>query len=148
MPHVCVFVPQLPQAIGLVWPGAHTPVHAPVAVTHVRFAHAEPLLCQLPVESHVWGCWPLHVTEPSAHATQAPFKHVGVGLVQGGPTSCHPVEPPHCCGCVPLQRTAFFVHVPHVPLLLLHTGMLPEHTAPMSCHCPSEPQFWGCEPLQ
>ena len=26
---VCVFVPQLPHGTGLVWPGAHTPVHAP-----------------------------------------------------------------------------------------------------------------------
>jgi hypothetical protein len=27
--HVCVSVPQLPQATGLVWPGVHTPVQLP-----------------------------------------------------------------------------------------------------------------------
>ena len=38
---VCVSVPQLPQATGLVWPGPHTPVHLPVPVpeTHVWLVH-------------------------------------------------------------------------------------------------------------
>ena len=31
--HVCVSVPQLPQATGFIPPGAHTPVHTPE--THV-----------------------------------------------------------------------------------------------------------------
>jgi hypothetical protein len=42
---VCVSVPQLPQATGLVWPGPHTPVHFPVPVpdTHVWLLHATAL---------------------------------------------------------------------------------------------------------
>lgn len=52
--HVSVSVPQLPQADMRVWPGAHTPLHAPL--THVWFMHAT-ALPHCPVASHV--CTPL-----------------------------------------------------------------------------------------
>ena len=76
--HVCVSVPHWPQGTGLVWPGAHVPVQAPL--THV---------------------WPVHVVG----APHCPFEHVSTALpaqrtspVTHGPASrpppSAPVSPP------------------------------------------------------
>ena len=64
--HVCVSVPQLPQATGLSWPGAHEPAHAPE--THVVPVHAT-ALPKLPVESQVSTSFPVaeHVVLPGTH---------------------------------------------------------------------------------
>jgi hypothetical protein len=64
--HVCTSRPQLPQATGLVCPGAHTPVQA--LETQVLFEHGAEGP-QVPVASHVWTPLATHCCEPG---TQAP----------------------------------------------------------------------------
>jgi hypothetical protein len=57
------------------WPGPHTPPHVP-ATQVLPAAHALPLFCQVPVESHVCGCWTLHCTVPGVHTpVHAPLAH-------------------------------------------------------------------------
>jgi hypothetical protein len=42
--------------------------------THVWFEHALPVFCQVPVESHVCGCWTLHCVLVGEHdPLQTPF---------------------------------------------------------------------------
>ena len=106
-PHVCVSVPQLPQATGCVWPGAQTPVHdaAPAPCVHVWLVQVAGA-AQSPVV--------LHVETPLLAHRVAPGVHV-----------------PWQDAVSPLCMQAWFVHptaVPHIPLLpQLCTAALPEH---------------------
>jgi hypothetical protein len=77
---VCVSVPQLPQATGLVWPGPHTPLQAPD--THVWLVHAT-ALPHWPHELQVSTPLPEHCVAPGVHAgfagqEQLPHAHVAL----------------------------------------------------------------------
>jgi hypothetical protein len=68
--HVCVSVPQLPHATGVLLPGMHDPVHAPCEQT---YGHAAPLSDHVPPSLHCCGCSVLHWAAPGVHAVaQAP----------------------------------------------------------------------------
>lgn len=58
----------LPVLAHCAWPGAHTPVHAPL--THVWFEQAT-AVPQAPPE-HVWTPLPEHVVWPGAQAPEHP----------------------------------------------------------------------------
>jgi hypothetical protein len=72
VPHVCT--EPLPEH--WVATGVQTALHSP-AVTAP--------LCHAPLESHVCGTAPLHCVAPGVHATQAPFKQMGVVPAHAAP---------------------------------------------------------------
>jgi hypothetical protein len=66
--HVCTPLPE-----HCVVPGEQAPPHTPALQT---LGQGEPVSCQVPVASQVWGCWPLHCSAPGAHEpVQAPALH-------------------------------------------------------------------------
>jgi hypothetical protein len=64
--HVCVLVPQFPQATGFVWPAAQTPVQVPD--THVRFAAQAAVVPHVQLLPHVCIPLPEHWVAPGLHA--------------------------------------------------------------------------------
>jgi hypothetical protein len=80
---VSVSVPQLPQAIGFVCPGAQTPAHLPVEALHVELVQAAAAVC--PPFTHDQGVLllALHPTWLGAHVPpHAPAEHVLLAVVQ------------------------------------------------------------------
>jgi hypothetical protein len=76
-PQVCGSVPQVPQATGSVWPGAHTPVQVPVPVpdTHVWLVHATGVALHCPHASQVRTPLLEHLVAPGAHTAAAGQEH-------------------------------------------------------------------------
>jgi hypothetical protein len=111
-PHVCVSVPQLPHATGLVCPGAHVPTHVPP--THVWFAHAMGAP-QWPVPSHVSTPLPEHSVAPAmGHAPEhCPAVHAPLLHGDGALHAVHPSVPSaHVWTPVPSHCVAPAVHAP------------------------------------
>ncbi len=125
---VWMSVPQVPQATGFVWPGAHTPVQVPVPVpdTHVVLVHATVVVPHCPQASQVWTPLPEHRVAPAVHTDAA-----------GQEQALHPQVELHDCVPYVLQLcVAFGAHVPwlaQVPLLC--------HTPPAPQVCVSVPQL-------
>jgi hypothetical protein len=110
-----LLAPPSAPAAHCVEPALQEPVHMPPM--QVWFTHAAPFACQLPVASHICGCWPLHWIAPGLHATQAPARQAGVVPVHAEPTFCQAVpEELHCCGRAPAQLSTFGSHGMHLPL--------------------------------
>jgi hypothetical protein len=72
-------------------------VHAATQVPLLHtFAQGEPALVQLPLESHVCGCWPLHCLAPGVHVpVHAPPTHAKAHVV---PMLCQFPVVSHACG--------------------------------------------------
>jgi hypothetical protein len=151
--HVCMSVPQLPHATGLVWPGAHTPVHPPLE--HVWFTHAMGVP-HMPA-THVCTPLPEHCACPAVHApVHAPAAHVPVAQVTGDPHA----PPAHVSTALPEQRVCPDAHalasmascvtsagessVESPPLLLApELELEPVVASPLSSDAPSgDPVSW------
>lgn len=69
-------LPQVPPALQVSTPFPEHCVAPCVQAAHAPLVqasgHAEPLLCQVPVLSHVCGCRPLHCVAPGEHVPVHP----------------------------------------------------------------------------
>jgi hypothetical protein len=123
---ICVSVPQVPQATGFVWPGAHTPVQVPVPVpaTQVWLVHATGVVLHCPHASQVWTPLLEHRVAPGVHTDAAGHEqalHAQVAL--------HDSVPYVLQLCVP-----FGAHAPWLAQV------------PLLCHVPLAPHVWVSVP--
>jgi hypothetical protein len=72
-------------------PFEQAPAHVPAVQT---YGHAAPLFCQLPLESHICGCCPLHCRLPGVQ-TALPHEPPLHTYGQLAPLFCHAPVPSH-----------------------------------------------------
>jgi hypothetical protein len=142
-PHVCVSVPQLPHATGLLWPGAHMPVHAPATHVWSLQAMAAP---QWPVPSQVCTPLPEHCVAPAGlhgpthwPAMHAPLVHGEAALQAVQPstpaTQVCTLLPEHCVA-PPLHAST---HAASGPAGLSGAGCASSPVAESAAVAPSGP---------
>jgi hypothetical protein len=138
VPHAPPLHVSTPLPEHCVAPAVHEAVHCPFVHTGVPPEHAEPLFCQVPVESHVCGCCPLHWVELGEHTPV----HVAVAALHAyghvAPVFCQVPVASHVCGCSPLHCVAPWAHPPtHAP----PEHVCPVHVAPGVVETRSGPHF-------
>ena len=118
------FAPQVCTPLLEHWvaPGVHAEAQAPAVHT---LAQGAPVFCQVPLASHVCGCWPLHCSapgvqtpvhvaaaEPASPEDWPPLQTYG----HVAPCACHAPVESHVCGSLLLQRVRPGLHAPeHAP---------------------------------
>src|SRR5580698_8746038 len=109
--------------MGLVVPGAHEPVHAPL--THVSPVHGTAVVPHWPHELHVCTPLPSHWVAPGVHTGADGQEHV-----------CHSQLEPHVC--VPYVLHVCVAFAAHAPSPM----QVPSCKVPLALHvCVSVPQL-------